>query len=396
MSKFTVYLPSFTELTRDQQRAVDKNSCVNMIGPAGAGKSVVNLFRHIRNINKGKNSAIICFNNTLQKYLLSATKEVNTDAAMRIHTLWGFARDGFIGQNGTWLYKNSWGGDCRGRQKYCKNGQKLDEIIVDEAQDVENEAFEVLRSSCFDLSCGSDFNQQIYNSGISQEKLEYFLNQNKNGYENIFLRRNFRNTIQIANFIASFLPNFDETGHADKSGPKPRVYSNEQKGDKSDTDIIKELLPVLSGSTAILLPYSNKDSDRSANEKSNVDYYYGSLKDFTPSKYHSNMSRTEKDAFRKNDLSSVFVTTFKSAKGLEFDNVIIPKINQMDEIISQNVFSEKDYYVAFSRARTNLFLISDEPISNLARFDSDFVSTELYDVDYFNSGYNINEDEIPW
>ena len=144
MSKFTVYLPSFTELTRDQQRAVDKNSCVNMIGSAGAGKSVVNLFRHIRNINKGKNSAIICFNNTLQKYLFSATKEVNTDAAMRIHTLWGFARDGFIGQNGTWLYKNSWGGDCRGRQKYCKNGQKLDEIIVDEAQDVENKAFEVL------------------------------------------------------------------------------------------------------------------------------------------------------------------------------------------------------------------------------------------------------------
>ena len=118
-----------------------------MIGSAGAGKSVVNLFRHIRNINKGKNSAIICFNNTLQKYLFSATKEVNTDAAMRIHTLWGFARDGFIGQNGTWLYKNSWGGDCRGRQKYCKNGQKLDEIIVDEAQDVENKAFEVLRDT---------------------------------------------------------------------------------------------------------------------------------------------------------------------------------------------------------------------------------------------------------
>jgi len=53
------------------------------------------------------------------------------------------------------------------------------------------------------------------------------------------------------------------------------------------------------------------------------------------------------------------VTTFKSSKGTEFDTVIIPEFeNMFNNISNLDVIDENDYYVAITRAKRNLFLIS--------------------------------------
>ena len=59
------------------------------------------------------------------------------------------------------------------------------------------------------------------------------------------------------------------------------------------------------------------------------------------------------------EIDNVHVTTFKSSKGTEFDTVIIPDFeNMLSNIANLTVIDENDYYVAITRAKRNLYLIS--------------------------------------
>lgn len=67
------------------------------------------------------------------------------------------------------------------------------------------------------------------------------------------------------------------------------------------------------------------------------------------------------------EIKNIHITTFKSAKGLEFDTVIIPNFHKCNEIYGKFNIEWKDYYVGVTRARSNLYLMSnyDMPQLNL-------------------------------
>ena len=68
------------------------------------------------------------------------------------------------------------------------------------------------------------------------------------------------------------------------------------------------------------------------------------------------------------EIDNVHVTTFKSSKGTEFDTVIIPDFeNMLTNIAQLNVIDENDYYVAITRAKRNLYLISTSTPNFLER-----------------------------
>lgn len=64
-------------------------------------------------------------------------------------------------------------------------------------------------------------------------------------------------------------------------------------------------------------------------------------------------------------LKNVHITTFKSAKGLEFDTVIIPDFNNMASIVGSYNVDWQDFYVGCTRARSNLFLLSNSNLPSL-------------------------------
>lgn len=59
-----------------------------------------------------------------------------------------------------------------------------------------------------------------------------------------------------------------------------------------------------------------------------------------------------------NLLENIHITTFKSSKGLEFDTVIIPNFETALSNVTKSRITSNDYYVAITRAKRNLYLIS--------------------------------------
>ena len=73
-------LPLITELTPDQQRAVDETNPLALSGGPGTGKSVVGLWRHIRNHSTGvKNSLLLTYTKTLEHYLKASAKHLGDE-----------------------------------------------------------------------------------------------------------------------------------------------------------------------------------------------------------------------------------------------------------------------------------------------------------------------------
>ena len=122
---------------------------------------------------------------------------------------------------------------------------------------------------------------------------------------------------------------------------------------------------------AILLPHAPDKSYEIDNDKykSSVKYYYNQLsQNFTCSYYTSD---TKQD---KITLGKIHISTFKSAKGLEFDSVIIPQIELVDDAFTKQL---NEYYVALTRAKTNLILLSNKRVENISKFNK--IDSSLYD-----------------
>lgn len=107
----------------------------------------------------------------------------------------------------------------------------------------------------------------------------------------------------------------------------------------------------------------------------------------------ASVSVIKKDTRKYIENSGIYLTTFHSAKGLEFDNVIIPSLskdNFPDPLSFDEVSSEEDVlelelkllYVAVTRAKFGLYMTYVGEMSDLLPKDSDF-------CDYGNMGADV-------
>ena len=74
-------------------------------------------------------------------------------------------------------------------------------------------------------------------------------------------------------------------------------------------------------------------------------------------------------------LKKVHICSFKSAKGLEFDTVIIPKFEFINDAKENEL---REYYVAMTRAKTNLILLTELEIKEIQRLS--VLDDELYNL----------------
>ena len=340
MSGYYFNLPLITDLTTGQQAALDEPNPIAISGGPGTGKSVVSLWRHISNYvdphgsNRAyskprKKSLLLTYTTTLAQYLAGCCRTKSSAAAKNVRT------------------------SLKGKPKSFEH---WDEIIVDEAQDLPNSYYYDIEDMA-PVSYGADDSQILYpDSSSTQEELQDIFPDN----EEYVLDRNFRSTYNIMQFARrtfpmAVIPQSLMNALRGNMGEKPSLMiSDGEKYDKTNYKQNQAIIEVINSfhedthNIAILVPWK---SDVLVFEEVLND---NGIDDF--SVYYDDRNRFPSGA---EEINNIHITTFKSAKGLEFDTVIIPNFHRIDEILGSFKTDWQDFYVAVTRARSNLYLISN-------------------------------------
>lgn len=314
-------LPIFDDLTIEQQAALNETAPLALSGGPGTGKSVVSLWRHIRNYEIGeKKSMLLTYTKTLEHYLKGAAESYNQESSDNIDRTY------------YWLTYNK---------------LNYDEIIIDEAQDVSVDKIKKVKIYSQNISYAADDKQKLYSRGCEESELEKMFPKNIK----YTLRTNFRNSKEIIEFTRSVFIN--------TLIPQDVIHNKAETGNKpiliiTNGDINIELDTIMS----IISDYSEETHNIGilVTGRKSVGIYHEliskRLDDPTKcTKYENTMPHFQ-------GMERIHVTTFKSSKGIEFDTVIIPGFDRINWMIEcSNTISDKDYYVAITRAKKNLLLL---------------------------------------
>lgn len=338
MAGYYFNLPAITQLTIPQQAALNETRPIALSGGPGTGKSVVSLWRHISNYEKGKHSLLLTYTTTLKQYLKACCRTKNNNAAPNVGT----------------SYRN-------------RPHTNWSEIIVDEAQDLENGYYKDIKQYGI-ISYGADDSQILYRDHCSKESELRTIFPNNIPY---VLNKNFRSTQRIVQFAKqafpnAYIPQNIITGLANNVGEWPVLLISRDASKQIDAIVqIINSFRADDHNIAILLPFKEEVNNLVVSVGNNVRYYEDILKakGIPFSIYYEDKKRFPYGA---GDISNLHLTTYKSAKGLEFDTVIIPNFDLFPRICQDSYVNDwNDFYVACTRARSNLYLISNYDLPNL-------------------------------
>jgi len=379
-------LPFIIDLTEDQQTALDEVNPIAISGGAGTGKTVVSLWRHIQNMEiLNKYSVLVTYTKTLGYYLSMCLRAIENQTKYQSENIQPPSSQVFILK--TFPFTQNW---------------KVYEIIIDEAQDLTFNKLQEIENYAENISYGADFNQKLYTETVKENEIKKLFPKNIE----YSLQENFRNSYHILNFVKAILPNLyipqstlDELkDNEDRVGLKPIISII------NNFDIeIEKIIGIINAfksdthNIVILLPFGRDTFSNGQEVEDSVDNYYKALssKNIACSRYFNEMKTDNVE------ISNIHITTYKSAKGLEFDTVIMPCMHKFQDYIVKGAFptivNEEDYYVAFTRAKTNLYLLSSEKLDFI---DNSICEIELLGNNYYNEPYSlkkdINDDEIPF
>jgi len=345
MAKYYFRLPSLQELTPPQQSAMDETRPIALSGGPGTGKSVVSILRHIRRHINNKNTLLLTYTTTLARYLRECCAIHNPTAASNVKTsmktLW---ENSFDVKN---IIAGHW-----------------EEIIIDEAQDLPIAYYQRIKPFT-KVSYGADDSQSLYpDKGSKTSELRELFDANAD-YP---LDRNFRNTQRVMRFAKTVFPDASIDPNiipnlGKNVGEMPRFLITNHVGrdvtNPKQNNAVMEIIntfKTIDHNIAILVPWG----------KTHVPVFVevlrqnGFVEDIDFSFYY------EDSVIFPNGcptIQNIHITTFKSSKGLEFHTVIIPNFDICKKVLNNQLDKKhnvewQDYYVAVTRARNNLYLIS--------------------------------------
>jgi superfamily I DNA/RNA helicase len=344
MTEYYFNFPSITSLTLPQQAALNEPNPIALSGGPGTGKSFVSLWRHISNHQRKSpiKSQLLTFTTSLAYYLKANSATQNEAAAINVDST----------------------------LNWCKHAENRDEIIVDEAQDMPLNFYEddkPLRRYSARISYGAD-DKQILQQGAMNTDGSFNFNvcTPERELQRVFrnrrfvLDRNFRNTKSILSFAKTVFSEApipqDEINSCREVGEKPLLHitnGNLQKQNQTIIDIVRQL-NTDEYNIGILTPLANH-----SRSEMNAVYYYNLIKDSFDCSFYDHTLHEKTGGL--SSMKNIHITPFKSAKGLEFDTVIIPCFDAYLQTF--RVISWRDFFVGITRAKSNLFLFASSDIT---------------------------------
>lgn len=373
MAKFEFRLPSQDDI-RNSTNGQIMLSIINndydekfslVTGCPGSGKTTVSIRRLLRLASQGKPVILLTYQRMLKVAIenVVAKQGISSSKVNTIHS-W-FPRTtgmllGFSNQDNK-LSASEIENALRGIVGNM-------ELILDEAQDLEERVFQAFPKVFGRITIGADNDQQMHEgSGASETAIKRQISHSSNEFT---LQFNYRNTYQIYNFARYFVPNSPKANDSQtlsalkrykNSGDFPEVLKFSGQSDMQSR--LKTIIENYKGfNIGVLFPYANQ-----------VESYHSTISGFgfECSKYYAEMSEAEKSK-TESDLKSILVTTFISAKGMEFDIVIMPEFDS----IRNTDEAKRQAYVGCTRAKNRLVIMytGNKP-SILNNFPSDTYGT---------------------
>lgn len=339
-------LPSYQQLSKEQDKVTGLSLKGNYLvtGPPGTGKTVMALYRASLLQKKKRSVRFIMYSNLLRQYTRSALQQLklDEDSVLTMHQwIHRYYRSNF---HRSPPEIERWRHDWTAIMLDLQNeGVRLEtpDVIVDEGQDLPKEFYFFTKLVSQHLTVFADENQRLdprTNCTISEIRAYASIK------DVVELRRNYRNTREIADLAAHFYTGLP-SGIPDpptRSGPMPILRREESLVDEvgfiaryernnSDLEI------------GVLLPKQDlvKEFERRLT---------GATKN-PVRRYIRSGYKAEKVEFEE---PGIMLLTWNSAKGLEFDTVFLPALDRAWHD-PKDPETRMALYVLISRARENLY-----------------------------------------
>jgi len=351
-------LPAFEDLSKEQDLiySVDLDGNYLVSGPPGTGKSVMALYRAQALTIDDREPAVLMFSKVLQQYTEQAADEINVAGYVTtFHKwFWNFWREHYRTNPPAMAgnsYEINW---AEVAQRFMSNPPELGgvaDLIVDEGQDLPLGFFRIARYAARNITVFADENQQLLEKNTTLREIESAIGAR----EHLVLRRNYRNTAEIAGVAAKYycgaptgIPDPPER-HGDK--PTLRRYEN----DAEFTDFVTRYAKARSNLNIGIA---------CANQKVQRKLYKELQSRRLPLQVQLYISGNRGHSDLDFDVPAVTIVHYKSLKGLEFDTLFVPELQQVASDPT-SAATRMTFYVVTSRARNELHLswsgVSDVP-----------------------------------
>jgi superfamily I DNA/RNA helicase len=315
--------------------AIDYDGDRNLFitGVPGSGKTTVSLMRAEGLAGLGKNVLLITYQDLLVTSLKNSASRVMAKS---------------IGTFYKWFYDitRKLVSELTAEEliEALKGLKKFDEIMIDEGQDFEMKVIKCLLTIGVKVTASADNAQRVHQRGVTVEQIQAEMTK-IGAVQPIALQYNYRNTYGIYNFARFFLP-YNQRANNQLAmeripkgrGEAPSIFLVQSEDDREAQ--LKILLANAGDRNVAVLVFSPAE----------VEHYHKLIGriGFSCSKHHS------KDHLR-GKIENILVTTLTSAKGVEFQAVILPNLETALERYGQ---TGEHYYVGCTRPKESLYLIA--------------------------------------
>lgn len=366
------FLPPVKQLTNDQDKAMrsDVHKSLIVTGPPGSGKTVVSLYRVDKLKNeRGANVDLFVYSNVLFSYLSKSLKKLKIISK----------RDGEVKTFHRWFFKwyrqtfsvpppslapfvYDWN---KIREDFVENDISLfafDQLIIDEAQDIPLQFFKFAARLSKAHTVFADDNQALFESNSTVAEIRKALIRYDPSL--IKLTENHRNSRPIAELANCFAVKGIKSGTAklpERPGSLPQLCHGTKKEYRER--IINYTKNNKTHRIGVFLK-TKKQVEKWYQKLSKMSrqpvqrYYYDKEKSLSPPDFKE---------------YGIFLVTFLSSKGLEFNSVYIPEIDNLrnDDGTKMNL------YVALSRPRDSLSLHHENPLQSSNVFECNLANDRL-------------------
>lgn len=346
-SKKRDWLIDESQMDHIQIKIVNAKSDLPLIvtGCAGSGKSVIALWKakDIQRKNSGS-YLFVTYTRALTSYLSDGIKAIGLDGGhvCSLNRCFNWRNEKITG----WRLPN------------------YDFIIVDEAQDINEEKLQLMRQHAKVLLLYGDSGQQLYKKQLSltMEEIKRITN-----YEMMELPFNYRLPESVAIFVDSAMnASVGLRAHCmNKGGQKPYVINAGPLESQVD-----QLISIIKtkGLTDVGIFVARKVTRAKVHELLEINGFQ-----------HLNLKDDSEGVFAEENQKPI-LTSFHSSKGLQFESVFI--LDYCDEFLS-NKFWINPLYVAMTRTYNSLFILHDDNAAELlSRVPGDQYLDNLSDNDF--------------